>query len=110
MVLGGLLASSAGPAAGQALTTQPFSAYGQGDAIALAGLNSGTSTVAGLRVAASGGSVNSGAAGLTTPITGHTLPIAPGKHKVTFVYSGGKAQQVVTVKPGETVTLNKDLR
>ncbi|TMQ02429.1 MAG: PEGA domain-containing protein [Deltaproteobacteria bacterium] len=48
--------------------------------------------------------------GLTTPITGHTLPIAPGKHKVTFVYSGGKAQQVVTVKPGETVTLNKDLR
>jgi hypothetical protein len=48
--------------------------------------------------------------GLTTPITGHALPLAPGKHKVMFVYSGGKFQQWVTVKPGETVTLNKDLR
>jgi hypothetical protein len=48
--------------------------------------------------------------GLTTPINGHALSLAPGKHKVVFVYAGGKLQQWITVKPGETVALNKDLR
>ncbi|MGI8806485.1 MAG: hypothetical protein ACR2KK_01265 [Acidimicrobiales bacterium] len=50
---------------GQALSTQPFTAYGAGDAIALGALALGPTQLAGLRVAASGGSVNSGPGGLT---------------------------------------------
>ena len=68
MVLGGLLASAATPASAQTGGLAPFAAYGNGEAIALNALTLGTSQLAGLRVAASGGSVNSNATGLT-PIT-----------------------------------------
>jgi serine/threonine protein kinase len=48
--------------------------------------------------------------GLTTPVAGRSLPLAPGKHKVVFVYAGGKTGYTITVKPGETLQLNKELR
>jgi len=48
--------------------------------------------------------------GLVTPITGRTLPLAPGKHKIVFVHSAGKAPFTVTIVSGETFALNKDLR
>jgi len=64
MVLGSLLVSSLTPASGQALSTQPFTAYGSGDAIGLTATG-----LVGARVATSGGSVNSGPAGLTAPVS-----------------------------------------
>lgn len=64
MVLGGLLASSAGPAAAQ-LSATPFTAYGSGDAIAVNALNISGAQLAGTRIAASGGNVNSASTGLT---------------------------------------------
>lgn len=64
MVLGGVLVSSASPAAGQ-LSATPFTGYGSGDVIAVNALNLGGTQVAGVRAAASGGNVNSGPGGLT---------------------------------------------
>jgi hypothetical protein len=64
MVLGGLLATTATPASAQA-ALGPFTAYGNGEAISLTALPLGANQLAGLRVAASGGSVNSNATGLT---------------------------------------------
>jgi hypothetical protein len=66
MVLGGLLASTATPASAQTAALGPFTAYGSGDALSLSLLPiGGNAQLAGLRVAASGGSVNSNATGLT---------------------------------------------
>ncbi len=83
MVLGGLLAVVPSPASAQ-LATQPFTAYGQGDAIALNALSLGATQVAGLRVSASGGSVNSSPAGLSAPIVNefkqNVQPSAPDKN------------------------------
>jgi len=47
--------------------------------------------------------------GLSTPIIGHALPLAPGKHKVTFVIGADRFTFSVTVKAGETATLHKEL-
>jgi eukaryotic-like serine/threonine-protein kinase len=49
--------------------------------------------------------------GLSTPISGQSLPLAPGKHRVTFVINNDKDRItfVVTIKPGEITTLQKDL-
>jgi tRNA A-37 threonylcarbamoyl transferase component Bud32/outer membrane biosynthesis protein TonB len=47
--------------------------------------------------------------GLSTPIIGHTLPLMPGKHRVTFSVDGEKFTFPITVKAGETVPLHKDL-
>ena len=47
---------------------------------------------------------------LTTPISSHALPVPPGKHKLTFVVGGDKFTYSVVVKPGETVTVHKDLQ
>src|SRR5262249_24011686 len=47
--------------------------------------------------------------GQTTPISGRSLPLSPGKHKIVFVYAGGKLQQWIKIKAGETVAVNKDL-
>ncbi len=63
MVLGGVLVSSASPAAGQ-LSATPFTGYGSGDVIAINALASGAQQAAGVRAAASGGNVNSGSNGL----------------------------------------------
>jgi serine/threonine protein kinase len=48
--------------------------------------------------------------GLTTPITGHTLPLSPGVHKVTFLIRNDKVTFSVMIAPGETAVLQKDLR
>jgi serine/threonine protein kinase len=48
--------------------------------------------------------------GLMTPILGHALALPPGKHKVVFVYAGGKTGYTVVLKAGDTQALNKELR
>ena len=47
--------------------------------------------------------------GLTTPISGHALSLAPGKHKVTFVIGDDRFTYPVVVKAGATETMSKDL-
>jgi serine/threonine protein kinase len=47
--------------------------------------------------------------GLTTPITGHMLPLAPGKHKVTFVMGNDRRVTFpVLIKAGENTALHED--
>jgi serine/threonine protein kinase len=48
--------------------------------------------------------------GLSTPITGHTLPLSPGKHKVMFLIGGDKFTFSVVIKPGETAAVHKELQ
>ena len=80
MVVGGLLASSSTPAAGQTpLATAPFSGYGSGDVIAINALALGTNQLAGVRAAASGGNVNSGAGGLTARINEFEQNVGPAR-------------------------------
>jgi serine/threonine protein kinase len=47
--------------------------------------------------------------GLTTPVTGKALPLAPGKHKVTFSVGADKYTFTVVIKAGGTETLKKEL-
>ena len=47
--------------------------------------------------------------GLSTPITGHMLPLSPGKHKVTFVIGNDRVTFPVVIKAGENSALHKDL-
>ena len=42
------------------------------------------------------------------PIVGHTLPVTPGAHKVSFEIGADKYGFRVTVKAGEVTTLTKD--
>jgi hypothetical protein len=46
--------------------------------------------------------------GKSTPIS--SLPVAPGKHKVTFVMGDDKFTYPITVTAGQTAVLNKDLQ
>jgi hypothetical protein len=48
--------------------------------------------------------------GLKTPISGHTLSLTPGKHKVTFVIGDDRFTYPVTIKQGSTETMSKDLQ
>lgn len=48
--------------------------------------------------------------GLTTPIQGAALALAPGKHKVTFVIGGDRFTYFVVTKSGQTDTMTKDLQ
>jgi hypothetical protein len=48
--------------------------------------------------------------GLTTPIRGHALALAPGKHKITFVVGGERFTYPVVIKPGQTASMSKDLQ
>jgi serine/threonine protein kinase len=48
------------------------------------------------------------ATGLTTPITGHALPLTPGPHKVTFEIGADKYSFRVSVEAGKVSTLTKD--
>jgi hypothetical protein len=48
--------------------------------------------------------------GLATPITGRGLPVSAGKHKVTFAVGNDKFTFWITVKPGESLSLHKDLQ
>ncbi|MGQ0744369.1 MAG: hypothetical protein ACT4OS_08565 [Acidimicrobiales bacterium] len=66
-ITGGLLVSSGAPVGAQAVSEQPFSAYGTGSVVALNALALGNTQVAGTQAAFSGGAVNS--TGLTGAIT-----------------------------------------
>jgi len=48
--------------------------------------------------------------GLTTPITGIQLPLAPGKHKITFLVGADRYAYPVTIQSGELETMSKDLQ
>jgi hypothetical protein len=109
MVLGGLLASTATPASAQTAALGPFTAYGSGDALSLSLLPiGGTAQLAGLRVAASGGSVNSNATGLTgiaNEFGQNVGPTRPDKN----AYGRGTALEagLLTETPQPTVDLNQ---
>ncbi len=47
---------------------------------------------------------------LKTPISGHALPLSPGKHKITFVIGDDRFTYPVMVKAGSTETMSKDLQ
>jgi hypothetical protein len=47
--------------------------------------------------------------GLSTPITGRSIALTPGRHKVTFVIGGDKFTYAVNIKAGATEVLSKDL-
>jgi hypothetical protein len=47
---------------------------------------------------------------LKTPISGQTLSLAPGKHKVTFVIGDDRFTYPVVIKAGVTETMSKDLQ
>jgi hypothetical protein len=48
--------------------------------------------------------------GMTTPITGKALPLAPGRHKVSFKVADDRWTYAVVIKTGETMTLTKQLQ
>ena len=50
-----------------------------------------------------------GADGAPTPISGHALPLTPGKHKVTFVMGDDRYTFPVTITAGQTQAMTKDL-
>jgi hypothetical protein len=47
---------------------------------------------------------------LKTPISGQSLSLAPGKHKITFVIGDDKFTYPVVIKAGVTETMSKDLQ
>lgn len=47
---------------------------------------------------------------LKTPISGHTLALTPGKHKITFVIGDDRFTYPVVIKAGVTETMSKDLQ
>ena len=47
--------------------------------------------------------------GLTTPIGGHALSLAPGKHKITFVMGDDRYTFPVVITAGQTQAMSKDL-
>ena len=48
--------------------------------------------------------------GMSTPITGTRLPLAPGKHKITFVMGDDRYTFPVSVAAGKTERIDKDLQ
>jgi len=48
--------------------------------------------------------------GMSTPITGKALQLAPGKHKITFVIGDDRFTYSSTIKSGATETMTKDLQ
>ncbi|MBL9013419.1 MAG: protein kinase [Myxococcales bacterium] len=48
--------------------------------------------------------------GMMTPISAKQLPLAPGKHKITFVIGADKFTFAVMIKAGQTEVLKKDLQ
>ena len=108
MVLGGLLASSSAPAVGQTLATQPFSGYGSGDVIAVNALSlPGGPTVAGLRAAASGGNVNSGAGGLTAQVNEFGQNVGPARADKNAYGRGAAVEAGVLTGAPQTVDINQ---
>jgi hypothetical protein len=107
MVLGGLLASSSAPAVGQTLATQPFSGYGSGDVIAVNALTVGSTTVAGLRAAASGGNVNSAASGLTAQVNEFDQNVGPARADKNAYGRGAAVEAGVLTGTPQPVDINQ---
>jgi hypothetical protein len=107
MVLGGLLASSSAPAVGQTLTSQPFNGYGSGDVIAVNALTLGTTQVAGLRAAASGGNVNSAATGLTTRLNEFDQNVGPARGDKNAYGRGAAVEAGVLTNTPQPVDINQ---
>jgi hypothetical protein len=47
---------------------------------------------------------------MTTPIKGHKLALAPGKHKITFVVGNDHFTYAVQIQAGQTETMSKDVQ
>ena len=107
MVLGGLLASSSAPAVGQTLSATPFTGYGSGDAIAVNLLRLGDTQVAGLRAAASGGSVNAGTGGLTTRVNEFGQNVGPARADRNAYGRGAAVEAGVLTGTPQPVDVNQ---
>ena len=107
MVVGGLLASSSTPAVGQTLAEAPFSGYGSGDVIAVNALTLGTTQVAGLRAAASGGNVNSAAGGLTTRINEFGQNVGPARADKNAYGRGAAVEAGLLTNTPQPVDINQ---
>ena len=106
MVLGGLLASAASPAAAQ-LSATPFSGYGSGDVIAVNALSLGTTQVAGLRAAASGGNVNSGSGGLAARVNEFGQNVGPARADKNAYGRGAAVEAGVLTNTIQPVDINQ---
>jgi hypothetical protein len=106
MVLGGLLAVSPASVGAAPLSGQPFAAYGSGAAVITEALGLGSTTVANVEAASSGGGVNS--AGLNAPLINefgvNIAPATPGKNALGR--GTGLEVGLVTSDPQQT-TLNQ---
>jgi len=104
MVVGALLAVAPTPASAQ-LSTKPFAAYGSGDAVALTGLSLGSTTVAGVRAATSGGAVATGGlTAITNELGQNVVAATPGKN--AYGRGSGLEAGVLTATP-QTVDVNQ---
>jgi hypothetical protein len=107
MVLGGLLASSASPAAAQ-LSAAPFTGYGAGDVIAVNALAiPGGAQVAGVRAAASGGNVNSGSGGLQARVNEFGQNVGPAKADKNAYGRGAAVEAGLLTQTPQTVDINQ---
>ena len=106
MVVGGLLVGASSSVGAAPISGQPFAAYGSGAALVLEGLGLGTTQVADVIAASSGGAVNS--AGLTAPVINefgvNIAPATPGKNALGR--GTGLEAGVLTPDPQQT-TLNQ---
>ena len=108
MLLGGLLAVSSAPVGAAPLSGQPFAAYGSGAAAVVEALGLGSTQVANVIAANSGGAVNS--QGLNSPFINefgiNVAPPTPGKNALGR--GTGLEAGLVTPDPQQT-TLNQIL-
>ncbi len=107
MVLGGLLASTTTPALGQALSTTPFSAYGAGDALALNLLSLPPTQLAGLRVAASAGTVSSAATGVPAVVNEFGQNEAPARADRNAYGRGSAIEAGILTQAPQTSDFNQ---
>lgn len=106
MVIGGLLTTFPTAAQAAPLSGQPFAAYGSGDAIVTKALGLGTTQVANVSLAASGGAVNSG--GLNTPLVNELgTNIAPAIPDKNAVGRGTGAETGLITADPQSTTLNQ---
>lgn len=107
MVLGGLLASSASPAAAQ-LSAAPFTGYGAGDVISVGALAiPGGTQLAGVRAAASGGNVNSGSNGLQTRINEFGQNVGPANPSKNAYGRGAAVEAGLLTNTPQPVDINQ---
>jgi hypothetical protein len=107
MVLGGLLASPASPAAAQ-LSAAPFTGYGAGDVIAVNALAiPGGTQVAGVRAAASGGNVNSGSGGLQARINEFGQNVGPARADKNAYGRGAAVEAGLLTGTPQAVDINQ---